>query len=85
MNTQIIPALPAFDESVVLDGIHCRTRFYDHDGREDAGRRELRRFGHLAGSVEQPSLTLAPDPVATDLQNDAARALAEINSRRVRK
>ena len=80
MNTHILPALPAFDESVVLDGLHCQIRFYDGAGHELAGRRELRRFSHLAGSVEQPALTLAPDPV-TELQSDAARALAEINGR----
>jgi hypothetical protein len=74
--------LPAFDESIVLTDIHSRTCFYDADGRELVGRRELRRFGHLAASIEQP-LSLAPD--TTPLQSDAARALAEINSRRVRR
>jgi hypothetical protein len=85
MVNSILPAsLPAFDESVVLSGVHCQIRFYDGAGHELAGRRELRRFNHLAAAVEQ-TLSLAPDPVATELQNDAARALAEINSRRVRR
>jgi hypothetical protein len=84
MVSTILPALPAFDESIVLSGIHARICFYDPNGRELAGRRELRRFSHLAASVEQPSLTLAPEP-ATELQSDAARALEQINSRRVRK
>ena len=74
-------AMPA-EEAVTLSGIHSTTQFFDSTGIELAGRRELRRFGHLAGVIDQP-LTLAPD--ATPLQNDAARALAEINTRRVRR
>jgi hypothetical protein len=42
----------------------------------------MRRFGHLAAAIE-PTLTLAPD--TTPLQTDAARALEEINSRKVRR
>jgi hypothetical protein len=71
------------EEAVTLSGIHATINFYDAAGNELVGRRELRRFSHLAASIEQ-SLTLAPDPV-TELQSDAARALAEINSRRVRR
>ena len=82
MVDSILPALPAFDESIVLNGIHATTCFYDAAGHEIAGRRELRRFGHLAAAVE-PTLTLAPD--ATELQSDAARALAQINSRSTRR
>jgi hypothetical protein len=84
MVNSILPAsLPAFDESVVLSGVHCQIRFYDDAGHELAGRRELRRFNHLAAAVEQ-TLSLAPDPV-TELQSDAAKALEQINSRRVRR
>jgi hypothetical protein len=82
--SSILPAsLPAFDESIVLSGIHATTRFYGADGREDVGRRELRRFGNLAGSVV-PDLTLAPDD-ATPLQTAAGEALAQINGARRRR
>jgi hypothetical protein len=74
----------AAEEAVTLSGIHSTTQFFDETGTELAGRRELRRFGHLAAAIEQ-TLTLAPDPTVSDLQNDAARALEQINSRRVRR
>ena len=70
------------EEAVTLSGIHATINFYDHGGHELVGRRELRRFGHLAAAIEQ-TLTLAPD--VTELQSDAARALAEINDRQIRR
>jgi hypothetical protein len=70
------------EEAVTLSGIHATIHFYDHAGHEIAGRREMRRFGHLAAAIE-PTLTLAPD--TTQLQTDAARALEHINSRKVRR
>jgi hypothetical protein len=70
------------EEAVTLSGIHSTTHFFDDAGHEIAGRREMRRFGHLAAAIE-PTLTLAPD--TTQLQTDAARALEQINSRKVRR
>jgi hypothetical protein len=78
----ILPAsMPAFDESIVLSGVHCRINFYDEAGHELVGRRELRRFGHLASAIEQ-TLSLAPD--STPIQTTAGEALEQINSRRRR-
>ena len=70
------------EEAITLSGIHATICHYDHAGHEITGRRELRRFNHLAASVEQ-TLTLAPD--STPLMTAAGEALEQINSRKVRR